>query len=143
MGQFDYRVQRRVEPKVLLQAVAQRVEGEHGWRVDSKTDRFILASRDTPASPLRSLLRLFSTDIVFREGRVSTRPESDRYSADILVTGPKPEGHEFLSAQSHPDRGGAELELRGDGGKAKRLARRLLRDLEALSDADLRRASPR
>jgi len=133
VSDFRYQMQRRADPMALLEAAARQVEAEGGWRVDSRTDRHLLVSRPPRGGLMRSLARVFTgTSYTHVYGR------RDRTSEDI-VADPERVTTVFLSIETRPtsDRD-SELELRGSGGPARRLALLLLRRLETLSDADLR-----
>ncbi|MEE9285813.1 MAG: hypothetical protein V3V35_08830 [Dehalococcoidia bacterium] len=148
MKQFRLKVDSRLAPERLIDGIAHALDdltesrAKEGWRVDQRAERFIAVSRQLRPSRWRGVLRFFEFPALARLG-VSpgswgfSRPagQAEAPMGPIMLS--KPENlqprHEILSAQAYQARRGSELELKGAGRSAQRLARELLRYVEGAS----------
>ena len=140
---FRYQLSKAVEPVDFLDAVARDLSSllpppgadladiKIVWAVDTKADRFI--SMSCQVKPGRAATTILAMErFAQRIGGMFTwgRRYDDLAPANRV---------QVLSAQCFPTAMGADLQVRGAGPEAQKVADDLVSRLEAMTDADVRR----
>jgi hypothetical protein len=138
MGDFAYQVQRSVKPEVLMRAATRVVEGARGWHLDTRDSRSFVISRRGRTGIMRLLLMPF--ELSGEPLMIIERDQSGYVDAYWGAKATTP-GAQFLSLHVQAGVQGAELKIRGSGGAARAIARRVMGRLKRMTDAEVERTT--